>query len=443
LSTPTTLQYLADLSWTPPSLGYEFYSASLTRATWRQRLSPSWRPLAPEGLLRQGCEFGWKYCHPHKLPHHLSCGKIRFWDLSSWLLRPLPEALAPGLLILLFARQFLDKSNDTSLHILLDPHKRLREGKPVARRQKFVDVGRRWRRAIAAVLARHVWRTSKKNGTGTCKMLEICCKRLAVMRFLPFSYFCTCWNVIPTPPTKYSDSLSKRRAQHALAARFNHDEALGCQRGQNGGCCELRAIQGPLVEWRRWAMSMSLEAAAQTMREAMRETVKRHSLLYLVQGGLMVLAGILALVYPAMASFAAVFLLGCVLIGSGVVQGINLIDAREVPHFWLQLVSVVLSVIVGVLLIRHRAAGLLVLTLLLLVYFMVEGISKVIFSLTIRPFPNWGWVLASGIVTILIAFYLWASLPVTAIWLLGLLLGIQLICEGAALGYLAWKVRIS
>ena len=78
-----------------------------------------------------------------------------------------------------------------------------------------------------------------------------------------------------------------------------------------------------------------------------------------------------------------------------------------------------------------------------LVYFMVEGISKVIFSLTIRPFPNWGWLLASGIVTILIAFYLWASLPVTAIWLLGVLLGIQLICEGAALGYLAWQVRSS
>jgi uncharacterized membrane protein HdeD (DUF308 family) len=190
-------------------------------------------------------------------------------------------------------------------------------------------------------------------------------------------------------------------------------------------------------------MTMSLEAAAQAMREAMRETVKRHSLWYLVQGGLMILAGILALVYPVVSSFAAVFALGCLLIISGIAQGISLIDARDVPHFWLQLVSVVLSVIVGVLLIRHRGAGLLVLTLLLLVYFMVEGISKVIFSLTIRPFPNWGWVLASGIVTILLAFYLWASLPVTAVWLLGVLLGIQLICEGAALGYLAWQVRTS
>ena len=181
-------------------------------------------------------------------------------------------------------------------------------------------------------------------------------------------------------------------------------------------------------------MTMSLDTAAQVMREAMREAVNQHSLLYLVQGGLMVLAGILALVYPVASSFAVVVLLGWLLIISGFVQGISLWDARNVPQFWLQLVSMLLSVMVGVLLIRHRAEGLLVLTLLLLVYFMIEGISKVIFSLTIRPFPNWGWVLASGLVGILVALYLWASLPVTAIWLLGVLLGIQLICEGAATG---------
>ena len=101
-------------------------------------------------------------------------------------------------------------------------------------------------------------------------------------------------------------------------------------------------------------MTMSLDAAAQVMREAMRETVRRHSLWYLVQGGVMVLAGILALVFPIASSFAVVLLLGWLLIISGIVQGISLFDARNVPQFWLQLISVVLSVIVCVLLIRHR-----------------------------------------------------------------------------------------
>ena len=187
----------------------------------------------------------------------------------------------------------------------------------------------------------------------------------------------------------------------------------------------------------------SLESAAQVMREAMREAVKRHSLWYLVQSALMILGGILALFYPILSSFAVVLFLGWVLIISGVVQGISLIGAQNVPHFWLQLVSVVLSVIVGVLFLRHPGEGLLTLTLLLVVFFMVEGMSKIIFALTIRPFPNWGWVLVSGVIGILLSFYLWASLPVTAIWLLGVLLGIQLICEGVALGYLAWQVRQS
>lgn len=191
------------------------------------------------------------------------------------------------------------------------------------------------------------------------------------------------------------------------------------------------------------ANTISVEAASQVIREAMRERVKQHSFWYIVQSGLMILAGILALIFPVISSVAIVLFLGWLLIFSGILQAVSLIDARHVPHFWLQLVSVVLSVLVGVLFLRNPGAGLLTLTLLLIVFFMVEGISKVIFSLTIRPFPNWGWVFASGAISILLAFYLWANTPVTAIWLLGVLLGIELICEGAALGRMAWHVRKS
>jgi uncharacterized membrane protein HdeD (DUF308 family) len=189
--------------------------------------------------------------------------------------------------------------------------------------------------------------------------------------------------------------------------------------------------------------SMSVETASHVIREAMREKVKRHSFWYLLQSVLMILGGILALVFPIISSVAIVILLGWLLIFSGILQAFSLIDVRHVPHFWLQLVSVVLSVLVGILFLRNPEAGLLTLTLLLIVFFMVEGISKIIFSLTIRPFPNWGWVFASGVVGILLAFYLWANTPVTAIWLLGVLLGIELISEGAALGRMAWQARKS
>ena len=99
--------------------------------------------------------------------------------------------------------------------------------------------------------------------------------------------------------------------------------------------------------------------------------------------------------------------------------------------------------LIGCLFLRDPAQGLVTIALLLIVFFMIEGISKVVFALTIRPFPNWGWVLTSGLVGIVLALILWANLPVTALWLIGVLLGINLISVGAAIGYLAWQVRQS
>lgn len=189
------------------------------------------------------------------------------------------------------------------------------------------------------------------------------------------------------------------------------------------------------------ADKITLDEAGEVLRGAMREAVREHSTWYLVQAVLMVATGVLALVFPVISSVAIVIVLGWLLIISGIFQGISLIGAAKVPHFWLQLVSVVLSVLIGILFLRNPEEGLLTLTLLLLVFFMVGGIAKITLALTIRPLPNWGWVLASGVIGILLAFYLWASLPLTAAWLLGVLFGIQLICEGAALGAMAWQAR--
>ncbi|MDX8529538.1 HdeD family acid-resistance protein [Mesorhizobium sp. VK25A] len=188
-------------------------------------------------------------------------------------------------------------------------------------------------------------------------------------------------------------------------------------------------------------MAISMDEAAAVFREAVREAVKRHSLFYLLQGTILVAAGILAIVYPVLSSMAVITLLGWLLIISGLAQAISLFGSRHLPHFWLQLISVVLAILIGFLFLRDTTQGLLTITLLLIVFFMMEGISKVVFALTIRPLQNWGWVLASGAVGIVLSLILWARLPVTALWLIGLLLGIELVSVGGSLAYLAWKIR--
>lgn len=183
------------------------------------------------------------------------------------------------------------------------------------------------------------------------------------------------------------------------------------------------------------------DQAARILRDAMRAAIRRHSIWYLLQGVLMVVAGIVALLFPVFSSVAVVVALGWLLIVSGVLQGLSLIGATHVPHFWLQLVSVALAVVVGFLFLTRPGEGLLALTLLLIVFFIVGGMARIVFALTIRPFPHWGFILGSGIVGLLLGVILFARMPVTAAWLLGLLVGIQLVTEGAAMAWMAWNVR--
>jgi uncharacterized membrane protein HdeD (DUF308 family) len=191
------------------------------------------------------------------------------------------------------------------------------------------------------------------------------------------------------------------------------------------------------------AMAVTVNEASAVLRAAVRDTIRKRSMLFLIQGGVMVFAGVVALIYPAVTSLGLLALLGWLLILSGAVQILSLIGATQVPYFWLQLVSVVLEVLVGYLLVSSPEAGLVAVTFLMLVLFLVGGIARVVFALMIRPMQDWLWLLASGLVAVACALVLFASLPQAASWLLGLLLGVQLIAIGAATALIAWRVRQS
>ena len=187
--------------------------------------------------------------------------------------------------------------------------------------------------------------------------------------------------------------------------------------------------------------NIDLASAAAIYNQAMRESVGRNRMLYLVQAILMIVGGAVAILFPVFASAAFVRFLGWILIASGIIQGLSLLSARNHPSFWLALVSAALAIVVGVLMLRNTVETMLVISMLLIVFFMVEGIAKIVFALTIRPMTGWFWVLASGILAIVLAVILWNSMPITAGWLIGLLLGVNLITEGMALAALVWTSK--
>jgi uncharacterized membrane protein HdeD (DUF308 family) len=195
------------------------------------------------------------------------------------------------------------------------------------------------------------------------------------------------------------------------------------------------------VRNRENGMAITVNEASAVLRAAVRDTIHRRSMLFLIQGAVTAAAGVLALLFPAFTSTGILVLLGWLLILSGIVQIVTLVGATQVPYFWLQLVSITLEMLVGYLLITSPAAGLMAVTFLMLVLFLVGGITRLVFALMIRPMQDWLWMLASGLVAIACALVLFAHLPEAATWLLGVLLGIELIALGGAQVFLAWRIR--
>lgn len=188
-------------------------------------------------------------------------------------------------------------------------------------------------------------------------------------------------------------------------------------------------------------MPYSVSSASEILREAIQADLRKYALWHLVQGCLIAAVGVLAVLFPLFSSFAVIGAFGWMLILGGVLQAVTLIGSHSTQGFPLLVVSAVLFVIVGLIFLRNPADSLLTLGVLLIVLLSAQGISRIMFALSVRPLPNWIWVAASGAVQIGLAILLWIGMPVTVLWVLGLILGTALIAEGAATAWLAWTLR--
>jgi uncharacterized membrane protein HdeD (DUF308 family) len=157
----------------------------------------------------------------------------------------------------------------------------------------------------------------------------------------------------------------------------------------------------------------------------------------------MFVLGATAIVLPPIATLAVTILIGWLLLVSGIMGLITTFWMRHGPGFWWSLLSAVLALVVGVLLLASPLRGAVSLTIVLVAFFIIEGIASIMFALDHkREFSGrWGWMLASGIVDLILAALIFAGLPSSAAWAIGLLVGINLIFGGAALMSMALHAR--
>ena len=180
------------------------------------------------------------------------------------------------------------------------------------------------------------------------------------------------------------------------------------------------------------ASNPPIEAAS--VQTLVSEAVRRHRGLFLFEGIMLTVLGVIAVLVPVVASFAATVFFGWILLLSGVVGLFTTFRGRHVPGFWWSLLSALVGITAGVLLLAWPTQGLFSLTSVLIAFLWVEGAITIFYALEHRTGPGrWGYVLASGIVDLTLGIILFAGLPGTAAWAIGLLIGINMFFGGWSL----------
>jgi len=170
------------------------------------------------------------------------------------------------------------------------------------------------------------------------------------------------------------------------------------------------------------------------------EELRRHSGWCIALGLALVVLGIVALGASVVTTLASVILFGWVLLVGGVMQIVQGFRMRRWGGFLRHLLNGLLGLVVGLLLLGRPAAGALSLTLLMAAFFMVGGLLRIAAVLTVR-FPGRGWALLGGVVTFVLGLLIWSEWPVSALWVIGTFVGIDLLLEGWALVMLGTAAR--
>src|SRR5690349_17640834 len=188
---------------------------------------------------------------------------------------------------------------------------------------------------------------------------------------------------------------------------------------------------------------MTLPHDITRLQSEMRDAVRKHWKAFLIEGILLAVLGLAAMIVPPLASLAVTIFLGWMFLVTGIAGLVISFWARAMPGYWWSLISAALAVLAGGILLARPMQGVLTLTIVVGAYFLAEGVATIMYALEHRKelSGRWSWLLVAGLMDILIAFFIIAGLPGSAQWAIGLLVGINLLFGGATLIGMALAAR--
>jgi uncharacterized membrane protein HdeD (DUF308 family) len=186
-------------------------------------------------------------------------------------------------------------------------------------------------------------------------------------------------------------------------------------------------------------MSMGFPYFASADRREM-EALFGKSLWVAVLGGALIVIGVAALVFPAMATVESAMVFGVLLLVGGALQVCTAIWVKGWGGMFVNMIVGLLYMFVGLLFVDRPLMAAAELTLVLAVFLFGTGLFRFIVAAGQR-YAGWGWGLLNGVVTLLLGVLIWRHWPGDGLWVIGTLVGIELLFSGWSLVMLGLAVR--
>lgn len=160
----------------------------------------------------------------------------------------------------------------------------------------------------------------------------------------------------------------------------------------------------------------------------------------LLFGILLVLCGTVAVVFPVLTSLSVMIVLGVTLMVAGIATIITSFWAGKWSGVLVHLLIGILYVMAGLLLTEKPIGAAMAMTMFMAAFFMVAGMFRMVAALTVR-FPYWGLALLNGAITFLLGVIIYRHFSLSGIWVIGLLVGLEMLLNGWTWIMLALAVR--
>ncbi len=150
-------------------------------------------------------------------------------------------------------------------------------------------------------------------------------------------------------------------------------------------------------------------------------------------GFVILVLGMLSVLLPHIGTLTVNLLVASILLFTGAIHLIHVFTMRKWRTMTWETLLGIIFIFSGILFAAYPWSGALALTLLLGLFFLIIGTFKILLALSWRWRPGWGWIMATGFLSILLGLLVVMGLPATAAWVIGLILGLDLIFSGITL----------